>query len=66
MDMAYVGIKACGCIVAATVDNPQHKREVAKDIAGFIRQGLSVERITVERVRKELKRCECEDSKIAI
>lgn len=57
--MAYVGIKPCGCMVAARVDNSKHKKEVAKDISDFVKQGLRVERITVNRVRKELKKCEC-------
>lgn len=54
---AYVGITACGCMVCATVDDPRWNRETAKDVAVWLRDGLRVERISVERVRAELTPC---------
>ena len=48
---AYIGIAACGCIRAATADDPDQKKEVAKDVASFLRWGKTVERVSVESVR---------------
>lgn len=50
--MAYVSrIKECGCLVAAQVDLPQYRRDVAKFVAKEIREGFNVERVTVEEAR---------------
>jgi hypothetical protein len=51
-DFAYVAIHECGRIVAASVDDPDHKREVARDIGGWIRRGEAVERLPLDQVRK--------------
>ena len=51
--MAYVSrCTACKKIVTAIVDNPAHKREVAKEVADAIRSGEAVERMPVEDVRR--------------
>lgn len=55
--MCYVGFADCGCAVAATVDIPKHAKENAKFVAGLIRDGLTVERRTVEWCRENLLRC---------
>ena len=57
MSDAFVGIKDCGCVVAACVDNPERKREVAKFVGDLIRSGLRVERVTDEWVRENMKSC---------
>lgn len=59
--MAYVGIKSCGCVVAATVDNPAHQKEVAKDVATFIKEGLTIERKTCAWVRENFEGCKCQE-----
>lgn len=59
----YVGIKDCGCTVAAVVDDAKtkkEKKELASDVAGFVRSGLTIERKTVEWVRENLSGCRCE------
>lgn len=56
---AYVGIKPCGHAVAAAVDRPEHKKENAREVAKWMRSGLTVERWTVERVRTDLHFCKC-------
>jgi len=53
---AYAGFTSCGCMVAAVVDDGQ-EGHCAGDVAEFIRDGLRVERVTIERARAELKRC---------
>lgn len=50
-DMAYVGIKSCGCLGAAIVDNPNRKRDVAREVAKCIRAGLALEKLPIETVR---------------
>jgi len=48
--MAYVGRAHCGCVQAATLDEPRHADQVRRDVAGFRRWG-TVERMTVEDAR---------------
>lgn len=50
---AYIGIAPCGCVQGATVDGPDHKREVSKDVAGFLKWG-TVERVSIENARVRL------------
>lgn len=46
--MAYVAlIVPCGCLVAASIDEPRHKRDTAKFVAAKIRDGFRVERVSV-------------------
>jgi hypothetical protein len=49
---AYLGIASCGCVMAMTVDNPEHKKDVAKDVASFMRWGATIERVSIEYARK--------------
>lgn len=56
-EMCYVGVAACGCVRAAAVDTVDRRRDTAKDVAGWIRNHLTVERRTVAWVRENMKRC---------
>lgn len=56
---AYIAKKSCGCIVAATVDDPEHKEDVAKNVSDWIKDGLSIERVTCETVRQSKLGCHC-------
>ena len=57
--MAYVSrCAACKKIVTAVVDNPAHKREVAREVADAIRLGEAVERVSVGDVRRA-EFCSC-------
>jgi hypothetical protein len=38
----------CGCVTAACVDDPNHKKDTAKFIANLIKDGRVVERISAE------------------
>lgn len=53
-DPAYMGREACGHVVAVMVDNPAHKRDTAREIARWIRDGLTIERGTVAEAREAL------------
>ena len=48
-EYAYIGRAECGCIRAASVDG--RDKDTAKDVARFVRDGLVVERVTIEFVR---------------
>lgn len=51
----YVGRAPCGCIVTAIVDAPDLKEQMKKEIAKFMRdclkEGLTIDRVTVDFVR---------------
>ena len=55
--MSYISKKPCGCLAMAVVDNPDHKKETAKEIARAIRAGETVERVTTEQVRTMNWKC---------
>jgi hypothetical protein len=62
MNFSYIGKKECGCIVAAFVDNPEHKKDIAREIAKWIKDGLTIERVTDDYVRENFKRCTHKES----
>jgi len=49
----YVARCLCGCkrLVFASVDDGKHPKQTAKDIAGLIRKGYTIERMSVSEVR---------------
>lgn len=50
---AYIArCKKCKAIVMATVDVPEHAKDVAKDIADCVRRGFVIEHVTVGYVRE--------------
>ena len=67
MSFCYVGrCRGCNQVVAAVVaDMPDYPpKEVARDVAGFIREGLVVEKMDTEQVRTTFHRCTCPKSKM--
>ncbi len=56
MNSFYIGIKSCGCITAACVDRPEWKKDTAKYISEWIKEGKTVEHITEP---PQLKLCKC-------
>lgn len=62
--MAYVGLCPHGRLRFAVVDEPDRRRDVAKDVARAMRQGLTIVRWTCEEVRNADWRCApCESKK---
>jgi hypothetical protein len=55
--MAYMGRRSCGCVVAITVDDPEYKKDTAKEIGKWIRQGLAIERVSIETARQSFTTC---------
>lgn len=51
-NMAYIAKRECGCIVMACVDNPEHRRDTAKEVAQAIREGYVIERVSSDFVRE--------------
>ncbi len=47
---AYIGRKACGCVVAVTMIKPDRLMDVAKNVQEWIEHGLTIERVASERV----------------
>ena len=50
--ICYIARDTCGCVVACAVDEPQYAKDNAKEIAKWIKKGLTVERMSVIEVRK--------------
>ena len=48
---SYIGISPCGCVQAATVDDPAHSKDVRRNVSSFLRWG-HVERVSNEEVRR--------------
>ena len=55
----YIARKSCGCVVAWVSDEIR-KKDLAKIIGDWIREGLVVERADTEWARTNMKRCKCE------
>lgn len=57
--MAYAARYPCGCIGAAVVDstNSQRRKDIAKDLSEWIRDGAQIERATVGEIRPQLGDC---------
>lgn len=62
----YIGRKACGCVVFAMVETPpypseegctHYKRDLARELGGCIRSGLTVERVSTEEARNLIRSC---------
>ncbi len=52
-EYAYIGIAPCGCVQAATIDRPEHKKEVRKDVMGMMKW-VTIERTLVPQARIRL------------
>lgn len=60
---AYIArCNKCSGMVGAVMDNPRHKEDTAKEVAGLIRTGFAVSRVTNEEVRVH-KWCICKEIK---
>ena len=57
MSFAYIGRAQCGCIVVAMVDDSSYKKDMAREISKWIKEGLKIERVTDDYVRENFKHC---------
>lgn len=49
---SYIGRAKCGCVLAVVVDDEDDPRWTAGVVAGYIKRGYSVERVTMEEGRR--------------
>ena len=47
-DSYYLATHTCGFMLGATVDDPDHAKDVAKNIASWVRNGATISRHTNE------------------
>lgn len=45
-DMVYLGVKDCGCAVGIMVDVARHRDHLIETVTAWMRDGLSIERVT--------------------
>lgn len=57
---AYLGYSECGCPVFISLDIPSGRKELAKEIADFVRQGLPIERLPKDEAKEKFCASECE------
>lgn len=63
-DLDYIGVKRCGCIRTwCSSDNPP--RHLARTIARWIREGLSVERCSTDEARQRIKKCPHDNGRLS-
>lgn len=58
-EFVYLGLKSCGCGVAACVDDPTNVEDLAEAIAEFMREGLIIERVPMDDFPSRFKGCKC-------
>jgi len=54
---AYIAKEKCGCVTGAIVDDKTRPGEVAIDIAKFIRDGRTIEKVDGDTVGNLLAQC---------
>ena len=59
MSVVYVATdqSGCGCITAVNVDRPEYAKATARDVAGYIRRGDTVDHVDIEAFRLMPFRC---------
>jgi hypothetical protein len=64
--MAYIGrCGGCNAVIAATVDEQKHRKDVAKAVSEWIRDGMTVEHVNVSEVGQLWGDCTCRKTKKA-
>lgn len=62
--MAYIArTSCCNAVVAATMDDPAHKRDVSRAVSRWIRDGFTVERVPSDQVGALFGVCTCDQTK---
>jgi hypothetical protein len=65
MARAYIARCECGNVVGAIVINTRHQDDVAATVAEWIRDGLSVEQVTVKEAQAQFATCKCKTVEVA-
>lgn len=53
----FIAKTPCGCIVCVAVDRPEYAKDNAKEVARWIRKGLTIEKMSVFEVQKSSLGC---------
>ena len=53
----YIAKERCGCITGAAVDEPQYAKQTAKDVAEWIADGRTIERVSLDIVKASFAQC---------
>lgn len=65
--MAYIAKRRkCGCVVMCAVDDGNHLDDLANEVASCIRDGLIVERVTIEDARLSKFGCDHQDKQLEL
>lgn len=62
MSETYIGLRPCGCLAMAIVDNLEHRKDVAREVGKAIREGLNVQKVSTETVRTMPWKCKLHQS----
>ena len=62
LNMAYIARAKCNCIKMAIADNPKRLEEIANELADCIKDGLIIERVSMDYVKKNFT-LECAECK---
>lgn len=57
--MAYVARKKCGCICGAIVDDPSMARDIELALVSWVRERLTIDRVSNDVVRAEFVGWNC-------
>lgn len=57
--MNYIARCKCGSIVAAASMDIKDKNDLIKEMANWIKDGLAIETVEPDVVRREFARCKC-------
>jgi len=64
-DMSYVALcPKCHCVIAAIVDAPEDRKDVARTTADWVNRGFALNRMSCEEARTA-KWCACTRPKLA-
>jgi hypothetical protein len=58
-EFVYIGFKPCGCGVAVVVDDPKYVKSTAESVSEFIREGLKIERVSMDDYPARFNGCKC-------
>lgn len=56
-DFCYIGREACGCVTGVVKDYAD--KDTASAVAGYIRGGRTIERVTMEQFKTMAFGCRC-------
>lgn len=59
---AYAGRCKCGQVVGVIALNDRHREDIADTLAEWVRDGLTIEQMSVSEAREAFGTCRCNES----